>query len=38
MFYKIDETRNYICETVTQLSVTKKMSPTKKLSFENTTV
>ena len=38
MYYKNDETRNYSCENVTQLSVTKKMSLTNKLGFENTTV
>ena len=26
MYYKNDETRNYSCETVTQLSVTKNVS------------
>ena len=38
MYIKNDETRNYSCETVTQLSFTKKMSLTNKLGFENTTV
>ena len=38
MYSKNDETRIYSCETVTQVSVTNKMSLTKKLGFENTTV
>ena len=38
MYFKNDETRNFSCETVMHLSVTKKMTPTNKLGFENTTV
>ena len=38
MYYKNDETRIYSCKTVTQVSVTNKMSLTNKLGFENTTV
>ena len=38
MYYKNVETRIYSCETVTQVSVTNKMSLTNKIGFENTTV
>ena len=38
MYSKNDETRIYSCETVMQVSVTNKISLTKKLGFENTTV
>ena len=38
MYYKKDETRIYSCKTVTQVSVTNKMSLRNKLGFENTTV
>ena len=37
MYSENDETRIYSCETVTQVSVTNKISLTNKLGFQNTT-